>query len=140
MGTLVRTLDVDGVTDEVRLREILSSVSKCLRMRELFFRVSASGNGYHVRIECQAPGMCDACRLAFDSDFRFMLDTLFRGEHQRNVLWRQKVYCKGENRMTGIAGPWMKYVVRTRYRWYEPKLGCVRPGTLSNRGSPPEPR
>jgi hypothetical protein len=111
------TFDVDNMrlpngylilTGEPLLEDILERLSRCQYIKRIFFRDSASGNGYHIRLECGVEG-CEVCRLAFDSSYRYMLDCLFRRPHQRNVLWRRKTYPKAGKLLTLDAGDWIEY-------------------------------
>ena len=94
-------------SSDERLEAMLERLSRCVYIKRISYRESASGNGYHVRAECTWD--CELCRLAFDDSYRFMLDCLFRKPHQRNVLWRRKTYQKGDSVLTCDAGPWIEY-------------------------------
>lgn len=106
----ISTLDLDGYSKS-QLDGVIDKISHCSYFKELYWRESASGNGYHVRIECHKL-QCPLCRLVFDSDFRYMLDSTQRKPHQRNVLWRVKTYEKFGRTIALNVGEWHRPVRR----------------------------
>ena len=108
-----RTFDVDPerfdngtiILAHDRLVQCLRGLGKCIHLQSVQMRVSASGNGYHVDMECSGPDDCYNCRLVFDSPVRLELD-LLRPGWTREVLWDRKVYRKGGGVMVGESGIW----------------------------------
>ena len=87
------------------LDSIRQHVSKCPLVKELQFRDSASGNGFHVQVTCDGEAECETCRMVFDSPSRLDLDD--GPLWTRGVLWDEKTYVKGGCRLRGVAGAWM---------------------------------
>ena len=116
MGFMRQTFDVDArrlpngyliIPGPRDLEKVMRRIGRCIYVHEILWRESASGNGYHVAVECDGDGMeCEACRLCFDDSYRFMLDQVYRKPHQRNVLWKRKTYHKGGSVLTLEAGEW----------------------------------
>ena len=111
---MIQTFDVDprrlpnGFLVFPDVDDVIRRLWRCSYATNVAVRRSASGNGFHVRLECMWDN-CDICRLCFDSDFRFMLDMLFRKPRQRNVLWKRKTYEKNGHYLTCDAGEWEEY-------------------------------
>lgn len=97
------TLDLD-YCDKEKLKRILAKVSLC--GYPVYYRLSPSLNGYHVKIFCQKWEKCEKCRLVFDHPLRFATD-LKREPLKRNVLWDVKYYRKGKHQIGLKAGKWL---------------------------------
>ena len=103
----LNTLDLDGCVfagADVKLRRVLTVISRCRDVCRVEFRVSPSLNGFHVRFWCFKD--CDLCRLVFDDQARFCFD-LKRPVWLRDVLWDFKVYKKGGVVFRLAAGDWL---------------------------------
>lgn len=99
------TLDLDNCSDET-LKRILRKVSLC--GYPIYYRLSPSMNGFHVKIFCVENEKCGKCRLVFDHALRFATD-LKRELLKRNVLWDVKYYRKGKHQIALKSGEWVKY-------------------------------
>ena len=109
---MINTFDVDFhrfdsgyiVSSSEYADMVLCAVRRCNRVRRVEWRISASQNGYHIRVHCAGDG-CDSCRLVFDSPYRFAMDQR-RPQWTRDVLWDRKHYFKGGGCLGLDAGEW----------------------------------
>ena len=91
---------------EDELRRIQRALSKCPHAGVRYHRRSASGNGFHVSVECDRD--CEICSLTLDSPRRMELDAL-DPPWTRGVLWDSKTFSKGGSRLEMEAGEWMRF-------------------------------
>jgi hypothetical protein len=101
----MQTIDIDHkILENFPIEHITTRILKCKHIQQMEIRTSPSLNGYHIRIICNLD--CEACRLAFDDDYRFTADYTNRKKHQKNVLFTQKPYTKTGKTITLKAGEW----------------------------------
>jgi len=110
VGALI-TFDVDWrrtgaylESSDSILAAVVGRVGSCIGCSGVDVRHSASGNGYHVKVDCDHTD-CYLCRLVFDSPVRLDAD-LGRPVWSREVLWDLKTFLKGGGWVVGEAGPW----------------------------------
>jgi len=103
LKSYVKTLDLDNVSEE-ELKRILFKISRLKCAREIWYRMSSSMNGYHVKIRCANPD-CYICRLVFDDERRLKYDLVYRPPRWREVLWDTKTV----NGIPLHAGKWKKF-------------------------------
>ena len=105
------TIDIDWIrlpngviiSSDDQLKKTLSRMRSCVDA-DVSYRVSASGNGFHIKCDCRG---CDQCRMVFDSPVRWDMDQT-RPPETREVLWDSKVYRKGGSRVALKSGEWVE--------------------------------
>jgi len=87
------TIDIDNkkpkpysITSAHDITRILYKIKSCPNSQTIECQMSPSMNGYHIIVWCTARN-CNACRMVFDDQVRFMNDTNLRQEHQQNILF-----------------------------------------------------
>ena len=88
LASRFNTIDIDGLTDRREIERILRKIALLECAREIWYRISPSLNGVHIKIRCARPN-CHICRLVFDDEKRFYADQL-RPLWRRDVLWSEK--------------------------------------------------
>lgn len=86
-GTIDLDLNARLPFSDIHLKDMIvekiSRCSNCVQVQAL----PSTSKGYHIFFYCKIK--CDICRLVFDDDKRFMLDTK-RPEYRQNVMFDEK--------------------------------------------------
>ncbi len=106
----MQTIDLDSYR-KLDIHEILPRLAKCEHAKEIWYRLSPSWNGYHIKIWCTKED-CEMCRLCFDDPIRFAADFTNRKPYQRNVLFTFKAYKKNGKTITLKAGEWNEFIIQ----------------------------
>lgn len=91
---MLNTLDLDRI-DKEEFDRILKKINNNSCCKKTEWRYSNS-KGYHVIIECLKE--CDVCRLVFDDDKRFAVDSVMP-LRLRDFLFSEKIYL-GNKKIT----------------------------------------
>ena len=83
---MINTLDLDQISKE-ELELIINKIKKNTCCIDVGWRCSDS-KGYHVKISCIKE--CDLCRLVFDDDKRFAIDSVMPIQF-RDFLFNEKI-------------------------------------------------
>ena len=86
---MINTLDLDEITKE-QLGDILTKIyiKKCcigIKIKD------SDSKGYHIWIYCK--NNCSICRMVFDHDKRFLIDS-FQPQQLQNTFFDRKEYFK----------------------------------------------
>lgn len=80
--------------------DLPKGIFHCRGVKEVQWRVSCSGKGFHLRWTCSKTPckLCDSIEWKYDDTLRHLRDKTYRKPYQRRVLWDRKGTRK--------AGPW----------------------------------